>query len=355
MEHSITKKQWRILGIMSGTSCDGLDCAVVDFDFSNGVSFRIVATHFTPYTTDFQQRLKSAIDCSALEIKQLEHDFTLLSSAAAQPLVRLYSPDAIAAHGHTVFHQPQNGFTHQILNGALLAAGTNTTVVCDFRSGDVALGGQGAPLVPLGDSLLFSDFDVRLNLGGFSNISYETATGITLAYDVSAVNIVANALANQLGQEYDRDGALGAEGQVIPQLLEQLNALEYYQKNPPKSLGLEAVKATVWPILDAFSAADPKDLLRTFYEHIAQQIGTVLNPFTNCLATGGGTLNSFLIHRLQVHTSCTITIPSAEMIAFKEAIIFAFLGCRRLRHETTTLASVTGAARSISSGAIYLP
>lgn len=348
------KNQLRILGMMSGTSCDGLDLAIIDFDFSAGVTYTVVATHFEAYTPTFQTRLKNAIELSAKDLLQLEHDFTQLSIAGSQQLIQRHTPDALAAHGHTIFHQPHNGLTLQILNGALLAAATKTTVVCDFRSGDVALGGQGAPLVPLGDKLLFPDFDVRLNLGGFSNISFETKTGSTLAYDVCAVNIVANVFANKLGVEFDKNGDLGTKGIIIPALLTELNALPYYAQTPPKSLGLEAVQTDIWPILNRFANENLHDLLRTFYEHIALQIGTAINPFKNCLTTGGGAFNSFLIERIQQNTTCNIVIPDTETIAFKEAIIFAFLGARRLREETNTLASVTGASRSISAGAIYL-
>ena len=261
--------------------------------------------------------------------------------------------DAVCSHGHTILHQPHNGFTLQIGNLPLLHDLLPYTIVCDFRVQDVALGGQGAPLVPIGDELLFSEYDYCLNLGGFSNISFHE-NGIRKAFDISPVNTVLNYYANAMGLPYDDGGTIAKTGTIHPELLAQLNGLAYYKKAYPKSLGMEFVNDTIFPLLHSF-ALPAAAILRTFVEHIAFQIAAVCKPNTKLLITGGGAYHTFLIDRLTHHLpSVQISIPDDKTIQFKEALIFALLGVLRLRNEVNVLASVTGAQRDHSSGQIYI-
>ncbi len=263
--------------------------------------------------------------------------------------------DFISSHGHTVFHQPGKGFTFQIGDGAAIAAEALLTVVCDFRTTDVALGGQGAPLVPVGDRLLFSEYDFCLNIGGIANISAEM-NGERIAYDICPANQLLNRLAAKLGFEYDKDGAFAREGQLIEDLLKKLNGFFFYKKNFPKSLGNENVAEYFFPILDE-SSYSLQDKLRTCTEHIAHQIAEAINgensSVKSILVTGGGTFNKFLIELVEEKTHHKIILPEAEIIKFKEAVVFAFLGVLRMRNEVNVLKSVTGAKRDSVSGAVY--
>jgi anhydro-N-acetylmuramic acid kinase len=263
--------------------------------------------------------------------------------------------DAICSHGHTALHQPEKGITYQIGNMPHLAALLGQTVVCDFRVQDVALGGQGAPLVPIGDKLLFSDYDFCLNLGGFANISTDNDTD-RIAYDVCPVNIVLNRYVEQLGLNYDDEGKIASTGTINEELLEKLNDLEFYKANYPKSLGLEWVDKNIFPLIDAFQL-EIQDVLKTFVEHIAVQLASEINKKSHAsvLVTGGGVYNTYLMNRLEAYSKNEIMIPSKAIIEFKEALIFGFLGVLKLRNEVNCLKSVTGASQNHCSGKIYLP
>jgi anhydro-N-acetylmuramic acid kinase len=250
-------------------------------------------------------------------------------------------------------HQPQNGFTLQIGNLPNIAKIVGTKVVCDFRVQDVQLGGQGAPLVPIGDRILFSEYDYCLNLGGFSNVSFEEKNN-RIAFDISPVNTVLNFYANKLGLDYDNKGEISRSGNLNSDLLNELNALEYYSKPFPKSLGFEFVKEIVLPLIEKYSIAI-EDKMHTFTEHIALQTAKAL-PSKNgkLLVTGGGAYNTFLMERMQFHLpTMKIIIPDAEILEFKEALIFALLGVLKLRNEINVLASVTGSKQDHSTGIIY--
>ena len=256
-------------------------------------------------------------------------------------------------HGHTILHQPQNGFTLQIGNLPKIAKIINEKVVCDFRVQDVQLGGQGAPLVPIGDRILFSEFDYCLNLGGFSNVSFEE-NGNRMAFDISPVNTVLNFYANKLGLDYDDKGKIARSGKVNSDLLNELNALDYYKKSFPKSLGFEFVKEVVLPLIEKHSIK-AEDKMHTFTEHIAVQTNLALAEKNGkMLITGGGAYNDFLIERMQFHLpKIEIFIPENKTLEFKEALIFALLGVLKLRNEINVLSSVTGAKSDHSSGIIY--
>jgi anhydro-N-acetylmuramic acid kinase len=252
-----------------------------------------------------------------------------------------------------VYHHPAKHFTVQIGKGSHITAVTGLPVVCDFRSTDVALGGQGAPLVPIGDELLFGDYDYCLNLGGFANVSCKKS-GKRLAWDLAPCNLPVNIIMNGLGKEYDHNGQTAAKGEIIPALLDELDHLPYYNLKAPKSLGREWVEAQIMPLLNAYE--NKANVLRTYYEHIARKIGESLGKKgATVLVTGGGAHNIFLMRLVQQYAQAMLVTPQAEIIDFKEAIVFAFLGYRRIYHQPNALKSVTGAKKDSISGCIYLP
>jgi anhydro-N-acetylmuramic acid kinase len=350
------KENYNVIGVMSGTSLDGVDLAYIKFNCSDQWTYEILHSETVTYSEKWVETLKNAFNFSPLELDALNVAYTqLLASIIAEFISKhqLVAIDAVCSHGHTILHQPHNGFTLQIGNLPLLHDLLPYTIVCDFRVQDVALGGQGAPLVPIGDELLFSEYDYCLNLGGFSNISFHE-NGIRKAFDISPVNTVLNYYANAMGLPYDDGGTIAKTGTIHPELLAQLNGLAYYKKAYPKSLGMEFVNDTIFPLLHSF-ALPAAAILRTFVEHIAFQIAAVCKPNTKLLITGGGAYHTFLIDQLQCHLpSVQITIPEDQTIQFKEALIFALLGVLRLRNEVNVLASVTGAHRDHSSGQIYI-
>ncbi len=349
----MNKKTFRAIGIMSGTSLDGLDIAAVEFLEKDGSwSFNLVGFETISYSFEWVNRLKNAPSISAEKLTELHSDYGRFIGEQVYKFMNKnpFAADLIASHGHTVFHQPDKGYTLQIGNGANIAAATNVLTVSDFRTGDVALGGQGAPLVPIGDRLLFSEYDYCLNLGGFANISYEK-NGKRLAYDNCPVNFVLNHFAEKVGLAYDKNGELGRKGKVNQELLTLLNQIPFYQSTAPKSLGREWVEQEFFPLLNQFSISDT-DKIRTVYEHIAQQICNAVSGKGKILITGGGAFNSFLIERIKSLTNIEVVIPSKEIIDYKEAIIFAFLGVLRVKNQNNCLASVTGARKDNCGGLI---
>ncbi len=351
------KESYNVIGVMSGTSLDGVDLAHIHFSILEGNwQFEILETETQSYDKDWLNKLKIAVDFSDTKLKQLNQDYTLLLGTIIKSFIekhQLQNLDAICSHGHTILHQPQNGLTLQIGNLPQIATIIGKTVVCDFRVQDVQLGGQGAPLVPIGDRILFSEYDFCLNLGGFSNVSFEHE-GKRIAFDISPVNTVLNFYANQLDLEYDDRGKISKNGKLNLDLLADLNALEYYSKPFPKSLGVEFVKTIVLPLIEKYNIPI-QDKMHTFTEHIALQISLAL-PMKHgkLLATGGGTYNDFLMERMLFHLpQLEIIIPDKKTIEFKEALIFGLLGVLKLRNEMNVLSSVTGAKNDHSSGVIY--
>ena len=353
---AMTDSSYTVLGVMSGTSLDGIDLAIANYHRSDKGfwSCDFVYAKTEPYSRDWKQRLSKGHLLAPTELEALDKDYTDHLGKVIANFIRSHTDQAIdlvASHGHTILHQPENGFTLQIGNLPAIRALVGLPVVCNFRVQDVDLGGQGAPLVPIGDRLLFGMYDSCLNLGGFGNCSFEE-DGKRIAFDICPVNIVLNPLAEQLGKEYDDGGQLARSGTLIPRLLAQLNALTFYSSPPPKSLGLEWVMEHVWPILKSFQAVPAADLLRTFVEHIAIQLAAQL-PQGRCLVTGGGAYNRFLIERLKDLTTVAIDVPDSWLVDNKEALIFGLLGVLRLRDEVNCLSSVTGASRDHSSGVVY--
>ena len=347
-----------VIGVMSGTSLDGIDLCYVRFQFNANWKFNIIKAGTIPYTTYWLEILSNVIERSSLELEQIDVAYSTYLGNVVKEFIRKYNIerlDAICSHGHTVFHQPENNLTYQIGNLKDIGTVLDKTVVCDFRIQDVEYGGQGAPLVPIGDTLLFSEYDFCLNLGGFANISFDK-NGNRIAYDICPVNIVLNYFTKQIGLDYDDHGKMAASGSIDQQLLSALNDLEYYKREHPKSLGLEWVKTNILPLIKSYNLSI-SDILRTFVEHIAVQIADQFNfmPDTMVLVTGGGTFNSFLMGRIMDQSSPKIIIPSNEIVNFKEALVFGFLGVLKLRNEPNCLSSVTGAKRDHSSGKIFHP
>ena len=342
---------------MSGTSLDGVDLAHIQFEIKKEQwYFKILECETVSYSPEWITQLKIAVGFSKKELEILNQNYTQLLSKIISAFIEKYqitSLDAVCSHGHTILHQPQNGFTLQIGNLPEIATLTQQKIVCDFRVQDVQLGGQGAPLVPIGDRILFSNYNYCLNLGGFSNISFEE-NNQRIAFDISPVNTVLNFYANQLGLNYDDKGAISSTGKINSALFEKLNQLEFYQRKYPKSLGFEFVKEIILPLIDNFPIPI-EDKLCTFTEHIALQTALALSiKKGNMLITGGGAYNAFLISRIQHYLpEMKIVIPEKKILEFKEALIFALLGILKLRNEINTLSSVTGAQKDHSAGVIY--
>ena len=349
------KDSYHIIGVMSGTSLDGVDLCYTNFTFNNKWNYKIFNAITYNYTEQWKKRLLNSINLSKTDLYNLDIDYTNLLSLYIQDFISKFNIDridSISSHGHTVLHQPQKNITYQIGNLPSLSKNLNINVVCNFRIQDVELGGQGAPLVPIGDQLLFPDYKYCLNLGGFSNISYKCNSKIT-AFDICPVNTVLNHYSNIIGYDFDKDGLIAREGKIESKLLDELNSIEYYSKFNPKSLGIEWVINIIYNIIDKYNLSIP-DILRTYSEHIAIQTqNAVKNNTSTILITGGGVRNKFLIELITNRLENHINIPDDILTDFKEALIFGFLGVLRLRNENNCLSSVTGASKNHSSGKIY--
>ena len=343
-----------VIGLMSGTSLDGLDIVYVKFQKSDYANFEILLAETISYSNIWKERLQSAINLDKKGISILHNEYGVFLGIKTKEFISkntIQKVDFIASHGHTVFHQPENAFTLQVGDGEEILKATNCTVVADFRTQDVQLGGQGAPLVPIGDRLLFSRFQACINLGGFANISYEH-NDLRIAFDICPVNIVMNYYSKKMGLDYDDKGILASKGTIHQVLLKDLNSLDFYLKKPPKSLGLEWVQQYVFPLVEKYKL-EPLNILRTFLEHVAQQISKTILPFDTILFTGGGVYNDFLIKRIEDIGKKNIILPSYNIINYKEALIFALLGLLKLQEQVNCLSSVTGAQKNHSSGKIF--
>ena len=358
----------KLLGLMSGTSLDGLDIAYCDI---SGNHFNLLAAETYPYDDQWVGWLSTLEHASAYQYAlvnvELGHYFGRLVNR-----FRHDHPgpvDAVASHGHTIFHQPALGLTTQIGDGDAIAAETGLPVVSGFRNLDVALGGQGAPLVPIGDRLLFGQYDACLNLGGIANISYEVSDPNTSAraksdhiplppfreaYDICPCNMALNHLARLTGKAYDTDGLLARKGSINNDILGQMDSLDYYRQPLPKTLGKEWFVANFLSLLYA-DGVEVNDLLCTTVEHIARQVSNAIKGrgLNTMLVTGGGAKNKYLVARLQAQIpGCKITVPADSIIDYKEAIIFALLGYLRLNRRTNCLRSVTGARLDSCGGTL---
>ena len=354
----MAKIEYNIIGVMSGTSLDGIDLINLTLSMNGVWSFKIHESETVSYSPYWKNNLQYLVSFSKSELEKIDTEYTLYLARVIIDFLEKHSIkniDAVCSHGHTALHQPENKLTYQIGNQEQIAKLINQKVICDFRVQDVEFDGQGAPLVPIGDKLLFHEYDFCLNLGGFANISTEIKAR-RIAYDICPVNIVLNYYVSKLGYDYDNKGKLASAGTVNIDLLNRLNNLEFYKLAFPKSLGLEWVNERVIPLIDSFQL-DINDVLRTFVEHIANQISTEINKKEDAtvLVTGGGVFNQFLIDKIQQQTINVIVIPSKNVIEYKEALIFGLLGVLKLRNEVNCLSSVTGAKHDHSSGKIFIP
>jgi anhydro-N-acetylmuramic acid kinase len=346
---------YKVLGVMSGTSLDGLDLAYCELVKDEKWTYKILSTVTIPYSEKRKKILETAHTLSGEELTSLNIKFGKYIGEECRKFIQENSleVDLISSHGHTIFHQPKRGFTFQIGNGANIFAETGIPVVCDFRTQDIALGGQGAPLVPVGDHFLFGDYDACLNLGGFANISTQH-NGNRIAFDICAVNIILNHYALQKGFDYDDGGKLSASGNLNTKLFDDLENLNFYKESAPKSLGREWVEGNLMLILNRYHIA-VEDILHTYICHITKQISFTIDQLKSktILITGGGAYNHFLIEKIRENTNAQIVIPEDATIQYKEALIFAFLGVLKWRGEINIWKSVTGATSDHSSGVIY--
>lgn len=358
---------------MSGSSLDGLDIAYVHFNENGGKwSFEIVYSECIPYNEHWRSRLTNSTRLSAIEYLLLHSDYGHYLAECVNQFIDKnelqHQVDIISSHGHTTFHLPAKRMTAQLGDGAALAGVTQLPVVTDLRSIDVAFGGQGAPIVPVGEKLLFPDIDYFLNLGGIANLS-SLKNDDPLAFDICAANRVLNLLVEEIQLQFDKDGKLASTGKINDDLLNLLNDLPYYDLPHPKSLPNSFGTDEVYPLVKKFDLS-LADALRTYVEHIAIQVKNALikirsyqgsfentNTHPLLLITGGGALNSFLMMRLKDHlrtTGIDVVVPSPEIINYKEALIIALIGTLRWREEYNVIASVTGARRNSIGGALWL-
>ena len=349
-------KNMLAIGLMSGSSLDGLDIALVRFSDDGGnYSYHFIDTATLPYPKEWQFQLADAFHHQPDELQSLDKAYGAYLGQQVATFVERHHvrPDFVASHGHTIFHKPEQHYTLQIGDGQTLADTCGFTVVNDFRTEDVSKGGQGAPLVPIGDRLLFGDYEICLNIGGIANLSYEH-NGQRIAYDSCIANQALNWLAQQEGLNYDKDGLLAQKGLLNTTLLNALNDNDFYRQIPPKSLGREFFETYQKKILESYPTCDA---LATFTEHVAIQITQAIEhlPQGRMFITGGGAHNSYLIKRIQHHTQHQVIVPDRQTVDYKEALIFAFLGLLRLEGRVNVLSSVTGAPSDSCSGKIWHP
>jgi len=343
---------------MSGTSLDGLDLAYCNFTEDEGKwSYKIIQATTLPYSYKWKKKLINLPEQDHDIIVQTDRDLGKYIGIAVSDFIEAskLATDIVASHGHTIFHEPEKRLTLQIGDAQSILDHCGITVINDFRSSDVAMGGQGAPLVPIGDRLLFSDFDYCLNIGGFANISYEENSK-RIAFDICPANMVLNHLSESIGKSFDNKGMIAAGGSIVQAMVDELEALDYYTMTGPRSLGREWVETIIFPILNKYNEHPPEDLLASFTEHIALRIaaGTGDDPNQKMLLSGGGAYNDHLVSRMKEHCRVSIVVADPLIIEFKEAMIFAFLGVLRMREEVNVLGSVTGSGKDHSAGTILL-
>jgi len=354
---------YKVIGLMSGSSLDGLDIAYCNFE-KDGADwkFSILQADCIPYPPKWASKLRTARELNGSALWRLHAEYGHLLSSLVKDFIAKNNLagniDLVASHGHTIFHFPDEGYTTQIGDGAALATGTGIPVICDLRSSDIALGGQGTPIVPIGDLHLFKEYNYLLNLGGIANLSVKNG-GQIIAFDICAANQVLNYYAAQKGLDYDRNGALAASGQLNQALLDALDKLAYYQKPSPKSLDNGFSRDIIIPMMERYDIS-LEDKLHTYCEHIAHQVAAHIEKAEapkrgQLFITGGGVFNSYLTERIAANSSLSIHIPPADIVNYKEALVMAFIGVLRLRNETNVLCSVTGASRDSIGGALYQP
>lgn len=360
--------QLNIIGLMSGSSLDGLDIAHCTFVFDEDFRlnhWQINAAICASFLPAWTERLRALPNGTALDLAKCHADFGHYAGSLVRDFLKehpqLPPTDYIASHGHTVFHVPSEKFTTQIGDGAAIAAVTNLPVIADFRTMDVALAGQGAPVAPIADRDLFPGHDFYLNLGGIANISAfhrNQADGPIVAFDICACNAPMNALTQTIGLEYDENGALAAKGSCVPTLEAMLDADDYFGKPAPKSLANQWVIEHATSPLLAFDAS-VEDRLATMVAHTSKQIALSVERLRqreklSVLVTGGGAFNTFLISELRKRLpQDSIVVPDTMAVKFKEAALMAYMGALRVLKQPNVMKSVTGATRDSIGGCIY--
>ena len=352
------KNFFTAVGLMSGTSCDGLDICYCHFELEfEKWRYNIIEAKTIPYVKEWERKLRNADSLNGRDLILLHKEFGIFCGNEVNKFLtsfNLAKPDFISSHGHTIFHEPDLGLNFQIGDGNCISAICGCKTIFDFRSLDIAFGGQGAPLVPIGDKLLFNQYDACLNLGGIANVSFEFE-GKRIAFDICPFNLLVNHFAKREGLAFDNDGILASEGIVCEKLLYELNNLPFVNHPFPKSLGIERIESEYMSILNNLPLS-AKDVLATLTEHVVIQVDKVLrnSKLNFLLITGGGAYNVFFIEKLKNRINISVIVPDAQLIEFKEALIFAFLGCLRFVEADNTLLSVTGAAQNCSSGLIAM-
>ena len=348
-------RDFNVIGVMSGTSLDGVDLVYVNFTYYNKWNFKIINAKTYKYEDKWIRILRNISSKEILNIKNIDEEYSKKLAEIIEHFLNEFSIkniDFISSHGHTAVHDPSNSLTYQIGNLSLLSKKLNQNVICDFRVQDVELGGQGAPLVPVGEKFLFQEYNSFINLGGFANISKYKDSKL-IAYDICPVNIILNKLSKKIGYEYDDKGLLALSGKKIKNLLSDLNRLTFYSDKAPKSLGIEWVNEKINPLIDKYSHHPIEDLLNTCTYHIAEKITNEIGCSDKVLFSGGGVYNEFLMNTIKSDSNTEIVIPSPQIIEFKEALIFAFLGVLRYLNIDNCYSSVTGASKNHCSGKIF--
>lgn len=357
---------YRAIGVMSGSSLDGLDIAFTELTETGGKwNYEIIATQCLPYTDEWRNKLVTAVDLSALNYQLLHIAYGHYIGHAINKFIKEnnlhHRVNLIASHGHTTFHLPHKKMTAQLGDGAAIAAVTKLPVVSDLRNIDVAFGGQGAPIVPIGEKLLLGDYNYLLNIGGIANISLNNE-GNYKAFDICAANRILNMLVAQKGLSYDDGGKIASAGKININILQQLNGLDYYSQPAPKSLSNSFGTTIVYPIIES-ALLSVEDALRTYTEHIALRVKAVIvnneskGSGNKMLVTGGGAFNTFLIERitdLLYENGIEIVVPDEQLVQYKEGLIMALMGVLRWREEANVLSSVTGAEQNSIGGALWL-
>jgi anhydro-N-acetylmuramic acid kinase len=354
-----------IIGLMSGSSLDGLDIAYCVFEENNGRwSYEIAVAECADFDDDLRQSLRELRSGTIDDLAQMH---TALGQLFGE-WVRVFMDkhgiackvEAISSHGHTILHQPKLGYSLQIGSGADIAAATGKTVICDLRSADIAYGGQGAPIVPMAEKMLFPDYRVFLNLGGIANISFHRPDGVT-AFDVCGCNTLLNNIAQKKGSAFDSSGIWARQGRRAEFLFSELNNDPYCQLPPPKSLGTEYLQQQFLPKYEGLLSS-ANDMLHTTVEHIGLQVGKAFETSAgkvsqneHMLITGGGAFNSYLVDTIAHYAPVDVVVPDELTVSYKEAMAMAFLGLLRLQGQPNCLRSVTGATYDAIGGAVYLP
>lgn len=351
----------KIIGLMSGSSLDGVDLALCEFDQQENTLFwKILKSSTCSYSAEWKSRLINLPISSARDLMLADYEIGYLFGEMVWDFAKGQSVDYIASHGHTLFHEPENKMTCQIGNGAAIAQTAGITTINDFRSSDISLGGHGAPLASIVDRDLLTDYAALVNLGGISNVSF-TKKGSVFAYDVSPCNQLLNYLAAKCGLEYDKNGEMASRGQSHQGLMDEFLKFEFYKLDHPKSLDNNALQKYFFPVLDGFDLS-VMDKMSTAVELIATTLTDELQKelsstedVAKVLLTGGGAKNKFLVERIrQLNPNQQIVVPDETLIDFKEALLMAYMGYLRVMGKTNVACSVTGAEKDSISGAIYI-